>query len=128
MRAAQPQDGLHRWISGPRCRSQAQRTTFVPRAREDPMARAGWERCSLKITRRPDPVSPDEVGMERTEDTAVAVNLTTPVELVVLSVKQKAARCRLRESGQAGTGGGTRLWDLGPGVIAGVPARKQCVC
>jgi hypothetical protein len=60
-------------------------TTFVPRAREDTMARAGRERCSLKITRRPDPVSPDEVGKERTEGTAGVLNLTTPAELVVLS-------------------------------------------
>jgi hypothetical protein len=91
------------------------------------MARAGRERCSLKITRRPDPVSPDEVGKERTEGTAVAVNLTTPVELVVLSVKQQAARCRLRESGQAVTVRGSRLWDVVPGEIAVVRPRKQWI-
>lgn len=72
----------------------------------------------MKTTKRLDPVSPDEVGKERIEDTAIATNLITPVELVVLSVKQKAARCRLRETGQAVTLRASRLWDVVPGEIA----------
>jgi tetratricopeptide (TPR) repeat protein len=73
----------------------------------------------LKTTKRLDPLSPDEVG----EDTAT--NLITPVELVVLSVKQKAARCRLRETGQAVTLRASRPWDVVPGEIAVVRPRKQ---
>ena len=79
----------------------------------------------MKTTKRLDPVSPDEVGKERTEDTAIATNLTSPVELVVLSVKQKAARCRVRESGQVVTLRAGRLWDVVPGEIAVVRPRKQ---
>jgi hypothetical protein len=73
----------------------------------------------LKTTKRLDPVSPDEVGKD------IATNLITPVELVVLSVKQKAARCRLRETGQAVTLRASRLWDVVPGEIAVVRPRKQ---
>jgi hypothetical protein len=83
------------------------------------MARAAQERCPLKTTKRLDPVSPDEVGKD------IATNLITPVELVVLSVKQKAARCRVRESGQAVTLRASRLWDVVPGEIAVVRPRKQ---
>jgi hypothetical protein len=43
----------------------------------------------------------------------------------VLSVKQKAARCRLRETGQAVTLRASRLWDVVPGEIAVVRPRKQ---
>jgi hypothetical protein len=79
----------------------------------------------LKATKRLDPVSPDEVGKERTEDTAIATNLTSPAELVVLSVKQKAARCRLRGSAHAVTLRASRLLDVVPGEIAVVRPRKQ---
>ena len=73
----------------------------------------------MKTTKRLDPVSPDEVGKD------IATNLITPVELVVLSVKQKAARCRLRETGQPVTLRASRLWDVVPGEIAVVRPRKQ---
>jgi hypothetical protein len=43
----------------------------------------------------------------------------------VLSVKQKAGRCRLRETGQAVTLRAGRLWDVVPGEIAVVRPRKQ---
>lgn len=48
-----------------------------------------------------------------------------PVELVVLSVKQKAARCRLLGGEQAFTFRAGRLWDLVPGEIAIVKPSKQ---
>jgi hypothetical protein len=48
-----------------------------------------------------------------------------PVELVVLSVKQKAARCRLLGADQSFTFRAGRLWELVPGEIAGVKPAKQ---
>lgn len=48
-----------------------------------------------------------------------------PVELVVLSVKQKAARCHLLGGDQAFTFRAGRLWDLVPGQIATVKPSKQ---
>ncbi len=47
------------------------------------------------------------------------------VELVVLSVKQKAARCRLLGSAGMVTLRATRLWDVVPGEIAVVRVAKQ---
>jgi hypothetical protein len=48
-----------------------------------------------------------------------------PVEVVVLSVKQKAARCRLPGSDHTFTFRAGRLWDLVPGEIAVVKPVKQ---
>jgi hypothetical protein len=45
--------------------------------------------------------------------------------LLVLSVKQKAARCRLLDSGPVMTFRGSRLWEGVPGEIAVVKANKQ---
>ena len=50
---------------------------------------------------------------------------TGSVELVVLSLKQKAARCRLASSGGEITLRATSLWDMVPGEIAVVRPHKQ---
>ena len=50
---------------------------------------------------------------------------TSPVELIVLSVKERAARCRLLSSDHAVTLRATRLWDVVPGEIATVRPRKR---
>jgi hypothetical protein len=47
------------------------------------------------------------------------------VEFVVLSVKQKAARCRWLESGQTVTFRASRLWEVFPGEIAVVKPGKR---
>ena len=79
----------------------------------------------MKTKKRLDPVSRDEIGKKRTEDTAAGINLTIPVELVVLSVRQRAARCRLRGSAQAVTLRTSHLGDVVPGEIAVVRPSKQ---
>jgi hypothetical protein len=89
------------------------------------MGRASRERCSLRTAKRPDPALPDESGKERTDETAAPINLANPVELIVLSVKQKAARCRLRGSAHTVTLRAGGLWDVVPGEIAVVRPRKQ---
>ena len=48
-----------------------------------------------------------------------------PVELVALSVKERAARCRLLGSDRIVTLRASRLWDVVPGEIVSVKPRKQ---
>ena len=48
---------------------------------------------------------------------AADIDLSQPIELVVLSVKKKAARCRLLDSDRATTLRASRLWDIVPGEI-----------
>jgi hypothetical protein len=56
---------------------------------------------------------------------AASIDLRGPVELVVLSVKQKVARCRLLGDDRTFTLRAGRLWDVVPGEIAVVRPRKQ---
>ena len=55
----------------------------------------------------------------------VPIDLRGLIELIVLSVKQKAARCRLLRGEQSFTFRAGRLWDLVPGEIAIVKPAKQ---
>ncbi len=55
----------------------------------------------------------------------VATAVEGPIELVVLSVKQKAARCRVLGGDQNFTFRARQLWDLVPGEIAVVRPAKQ---
>ncbi len=57
--------------------------------------------------------------------TAEDLDLSGPVELIVLSVKERAARCRLLGSDRAITLRASRLWDVVPGEIAMVKPRRQ---
>ena len=60
--------------------------------------------------------------------TAVAPpDLDSPIELVVLSVKQKSARCRLLGGDRTFTFRAGRPWDLVPGEIAVVQPAKQWI-
>ena len=54
-------------------------------------------------------------------------DLDCPIELVVLSVKQKSARCRLLGGDRTFTFRASRLWDLVPGEIAVVRPAKQWI-
>ncbi len=56
---------------------------------------------------------------------ATDLDSSGPIELVVLSVKEKAARCRLVGSDRVITLRASRLWDIVPGEIAVVKPRKQ---
>lgn len=53
------------------------------------------------------------------------IDLNKPVELVALSVKERAARCRLLGSGRIITLRVSRLWELVPGAIVTVKPEKQ---
>jgi hypothetical protein len=53
------------------------------------------------------------------------LDLSKPVDLVALSVKQRAVRCRLLGSDRGITLRASRLWDVVPGAIVTVKPRKQ---
>jgi len=57
--------------------------------------------------------------------TAGDLDLSKPVELVALSVKERAARCRLLGSDRVITLRASRLWEVVPGEIVKVKPRKQ---
>jgi hypothetical protein len=57
--------------------------------------------------------------------TADDLDLSRPVELIALSVKERAARCRLLGSDREITLRASRLWDVVPGEIVTVMPRKQ---
>ena len=71
------------------------------------------------------PVAPPTRGKVRPKVAKAALDITGPIELVVLSLTQKAARCRLLASGGEVTLRATGLLDLVPGEIAVVQPRKQ---
>jgi hypothetical protein len=64
-------------------------------------------------------------GRPRHRSAAAALDLRGPVELAVLSVKQKAARCRLIGTDREITLRATLLWDVVPGEIVVVKPSKQ---
>ncbi len=74
------------------------------------------------------PLRPGTRAQTRRQPTVVDTGLDdTPVELVVLSVKQKAARCRLLGATRTFTFRTGRLWDVAPGEIAVVRPAKQWI-
>lgn len=78
---------------------------------------------------RIDPHPPETAGTTRRrrqhKATAEDLDLSRPVELIVLSVKERAARCRLLGSDRAITLRASGLWDIVPGEIVTVTPRKQ---
>ena len=71
------------------------------------------------------PVKRDVRGKTGRQTAAAFPALEGPVELVVLSVKQKAARCRRLGDDRTFALRAGRLWDLVPGEIAIVRPGKQ---
>ena len=57
--------------------------------------------------------------------TADDLDLSKPVELVALSVKERAARCRLLGSDRVITLRSSRFWEVVPGAIVMIKPRKQ---
>ena len=73
----------------------------------------------------PERAAPPPRRKRRHQVAAQDLDLSVPIELVVLSVKEKAARCRLVGSVRVITLRASRLWDIVPGEIAVVNPRKQ---
>jgi hypothetical protein len=59
------------------------------------------------------------------EDAEASIDVSGPVDLIVLSVGQNAARCRMLRSNDTITLRTGRLWNAIPGEIATVRPRKQ---
>jgi hypothetical protein len=53
------------------------------------------------------------------------LDLSQPVDLVVLAVKERAARCRLLGSDRVITLRASRIWEVVPGAIVTVKPSKQ---
>ncbi len=64
-------------------------------------------------------------GKRQHKVTTTDLDLSGPVELVALSVKENAVRCRLLRGGRVITLRTNRLWDLAPGEIVVVKPGKQ---
>jgi hypothetical protein len=62
---------------------------------------------------------------EQSQTTSADLDLGAPLELVAVSVKGTAARCRLPGSDRVVTLRASRLWDVVPGEIVVVKPRKQ---
>lgn len=74
-----------------------------------------------------DPFPPETSAPRKRQHKATAddLDLSRPVELVALSVKATAARCRLWGSDRVVTLRASGLWDVVPGDIVVVKPRKQ---
>jgi hypothetical protein len=78
----------------------------------------------------PYPLPPGVTTRRKREHKATAddLDLSTPIELIALSITERAARCRLlgsMGSNRAITLRASRLWDVVPGEIVTVTPRKQ---
>lgn len=76
-----------------------------------------------------EPASPDTPSCRRPlrqhKAGATDIDVDSPIELLVLSVKDVAARCQLLGSDQAITLRATQLWNVVPGEIVRVRPRKH---
>jgi len=79
----------------------------------------------LGIGPEPEEVAGPAHGKRRHKVSATDLDLSRPVELVVLSIKERAARCRLPGTDRVISLRASRLWDIVPGEIAVVKPRKQ---
>ena len=71
------------------------------------------------------PRVPDLRTKRQHKATSDDLDLSGPVELIALSVKDRAVRCRLPGRDRVVTLRATRLWDMVPGEIVTVKARKM---
>ena len=75
-----------------------------------------------------EPLPPEVAPAHRRRDhkaTSTDIDLSGPVELVALSVKERAARCRLLGSDRVITLRAGGIWDVVPGEIVVVKPHKQ---
>ncbi|HBN07792.1 MAG TPA: cytoplasmic protein [Cyanobacteria bacterium UBA8530] len=73
----------------------------------------------------PYPPSATETKLRQHKAKADDLDLTAPIELVVVSVKENAARCRLLDSDRTVTLRARLLWDAVPGTIITVKPNKR---
>ncbi len=101
----------------------ASEVTLAPHARGGPIL-AAYHRW-LGLTSLPDESASPARGKRRHKVAADDLDLSRPVELIVLSVKERAARCRLPGTDRVITLRASGAWELVPGEIAVVTPHKQ---
>jgi hypothetical protein len=79
----------------------------------------------LGLDPMPEPVAGSARRTRQHKVAPTDLDLSRPIELVVLSVKDRAARCRLPGSDRIISLRASRLWDIVPGEVAVVKPRKQ---
>ncbi len=79
----------------------------------------------LGLEALPPEVEPESGRRRGHKSAASHLNPTGPVELVALSVKERAARCRLLGSERVLTLRASRLWEVVPGEVLTVRPRRQ---
>lgn len=82
-------------------------------------------RAWLGLETAPDAPTPLSHGRARPAGADGDIDLSRPVELVVLAVKERAARCRLLGTDSTITLRSSGLWDAVPGEIITVRPRKH---
>ena len=75
----------------------------------------------------PEQAAPLSHKKRRYKAAAADLDLSGPIDLAVMSVKEKAARCRLVGSDRVITLRADMLWDIVPGEIAVVKPHKQWI-
>lgn len=94
------------------------------RFHEDTNAARLSERYQRWLAHDPE-ASPVDQTPGRKPGSGVHIADTSPVELIVLSVKERAARCRLLSFDHTVTLRATRSWDVVPGEIVTVRPRRR---
>jgi hypothetical protein len=79
----------------------------------------------LGLDPHPDEARKPPIPKRQHKATADDIDLSKPVELVALSVKERAARCRLLESDRVITVRTKSIWKVVPGEIVTILPRKQ---
>ncbi len=101
----------------------ASEVVLAPRAQGWPLLAA--YRKWLGLEPLPEPAAPPSRRKRQHKVAATDLDLCQPIELVVLSIKERAARCRLPGTDRVISLRACRLWDIVPGEIAVVKPRKQ---
>lgn len=101
----------------------ASEVVLAPRAQGGPLLAA--YRKWLGLEPLSEPAAPPSRRKRQHKVAATDLDLSQPIELIVLSIKERAARCRLPGTDRIISLRASRLWDIVPGEIAVVMPRKQ---
>ncbi len=101
----------------------ASEVTLAPRSQGGRILAA--YRKWLGLDPLPAQAPPSIRGKRQHKVAATDLDLRQPVELIVLSIKERTARCRLPRTDRVLSLRASRLWDIVPGEIAVVKPSKQ---
>jgi tetratricopeptide (TPR) repeat protein len=114
-----------------RCRREdgSEHTVAVSEVEFPQNSEGAWHVAAYRkwLNLDPFPARMQAASRRKRQDKATAddLDLSQPVELVALSVKERAARCRLLGSDRVITLRASRLWHVVPGATVTVKPRKQ---